>query len=140
MAEFLAVFAFDVDGQLEQRASGHTNEKVYWMKAGERISERCAEIGKAAGELVDELCAGSQPENCRQLIHKVKGEHIREIEKDELFDVEFLLHSSTPRSFFLNLTFSLCWALVCSRLRESFCLRDGFSFCLTVFAENSLNA
>ena len=45
LAEFLAVFAFDVDGQLEQRASGHTNEKVYWMKAGERIGERCAEIG-----------------------------------------------------------------------------------------------
>jgi len=76
----------------------------------------------------------------RQLIHKVEGEHIREIEKDELFDVEFFLHSSTPRSFVLTLTFSLCWALDCSLLRESFCLRDCFSFCLTVLAENSLNA
>ena len=47
---------------------------------------------------------------------------------------------ATPRSFVLTLTFSLCWALDCSLLRESFCLRDCFSFCLTVLAENSLNA
>ena len=138
MAEFLAVFAFDVDGQLEQCASCHTNEKVYRVEAGERIGKCCAEIGKAAGELVNKLRTGSQPEDRRQLIHKVEGEHIREIEKDELFDVEFFLHSSTPRSFVL--TFSLCWALDCSLLRESFCLRDCFSFCLTVLAENSLNA
>ena len=140
MAEFLAVFAFDVDGQLEQCASCHTNEKVYRVEAGERIGKRCAEIGKAAGELVNKLRTGSQPEERRQLIHKVEGEHIREIEKDELFEVEFFLHSSTPRSFVLTLTFSLCWALDCSLLRESFCLRDCFSFCLTVLAENSLNA
>ena len=110
------------------------------MEAGERIGKRCAEIGKAAGELVNKLRTGSQSEDRRQLIHKVEGEHIREIEKDELFDVAFLFHSSTPRSFVLTLTFSLCWALDCSLLRESFCLRDCFSFCLTVLAENSLNA
>ena len=60
--------------------------------------------------------------------------------EDELLDVECLSHSSTPRSLVLTLTFSLCWALDCSLLRESFCLRDCFSFCLTVLAENSLNA
>ena len=140
MAEFLAVFAFDVDGQLEQRTSGHADEKVYRVEARKRIGKRCAEIGKASGELVDELCAGSQTEDCRQLIHKVEGEHIRKIEKDELLDVECLSHSSTPRSLVLTLTFSLCWALDCSLLRESFCLRDCFSFCLTVLAENSLKA
>ena len=118
----------------------HTNEKVYRVEAGERIGKCSTEIGKAPGELVYELRAGSQPEDRRQLIHKVEGEYIRKVEKDKLLEVEFFRHSSAPRSFFLNLTFSLCWVLVCSRLRESFCLRDGFSFCFTVFAENSLNA
>jgi len=50
LAEFLAVFSLHVDSQLEQRTSGHTDEKVYRMKAGERIGKRCAEIGKAPGE------------------------------------------------------------------------------------------
>ena len=84
------------------------DEKIYRVEARKWVGKRCAEVGKAAGELVDELCAGSQTEDCRKLIHKVEGEHIRKIEKDELFDVEFLSHSSTPRSFVFTLTFSLC--------------------------------
>ena len=110
------------------------------MKLGSGVGKRCAEIGKASGELVVELSAGSQSKDRRQLIHKIEGEHIGEVEKDDPLYIKLLSHSSTPRSFVLTLTFSLCCALACSRLRESFCLREGLSFCLTVLAENSLKA
>ena len=58
------------------------------------------------------------------------------------YGIDYALKKDTseqpPRYLVLTLTFSLCWALDCSLLRESFCLRDCFSLWLTVLAENFL--
>ena len=81
------------------------------MKAGQRICEGSAEHGKAVCQLVDELCAGSETKYGGNLIRKVEGEDIREVQKNELLHIGFV-HSSTPRSLVLTLTFSLCCALL----------------------------
>ena len=81
------------------------------MKAGQRICEGSAEHGKSVCQLVDELRAGCKSEHGGNLIRKVEGEDIREVQKNELLHIGFV-HSSTPRSLVLTLTFSLCCALL----------------------------
>ena len=111
LPELLAVLAFDVDRQLEQRTGNQTDEQINRMKAGQRICEGSAEHGKAVCQLVDELRAGCKSEHGGNLIRKVEGEDIREVQKNELLHIGFV-HSSTPRSLVLTLTFSLCCALL----------------------------
>ena len=60
LPELLAVLAFDVDRQLEQRTGNQTDEQIDGMKAGQRICKGRAEHGKAVCQLVDELRAGSE--------------------------------------------------------------------------------
>ena len=60
---------------------------------------------------VDELRAGGETKHGGDLIRKVEGEDIREVQKNELLHIGFV-HSSTPRSLVLTLTFSLCCALL----------------------------
>ena len=81
------------------------------MKAGKRICKGSAEHGKAVCQLVDELRAGGETKHGGDLIRKVEGEDIRKVQKDELLHIGFV-HSSTPRSLVLTLTFSLCCALL----------------------------
>ena len=111
LPELLAVLAFDVDRQLEQRTGNQTDEQIDGMKAGQRICKGRAEHGKAVCQLVDELRAGSETKHGGDLIRKVKGKDIREVQKNELLHIGFV-HSSTPRSLVLTLTFSLCCALL----------------------------
>lgn len=118
----------------------NADEQVNRMEAGQRICKCCPEVGKASGELVDQLSSGSKSEHRSNFVHEIEREHIREVEKNEAFGVELLFHSSTPRSLVLTLTFSLCLALDCSCSWESLRRREGLSFCLTVLAENSLKA
>ena len=70
-----------------------------------------AEHGKAVCQLVDELCAGGETKHGGDLIRKVEGEDIRKVQKNEFLHIGFV-HSSTPRSLVLTLTFSLCCALL----------------------------
>ena len=81
------------------------------MKAGQRICKGRAEHGKAVCQLVDELCAGSETKHGGDLIREVEGEDIRKVQKNEFLHIGFV-HSSTPRSLVLTLTFSLCCALL----------------------------
>ena len=81
------------------------------MKAGQRICKGRAEHGKAVCQLVDERCAGGETKHGGDLIREVEGEDIRKVQKNELLHIG-LVHSSTPRSLVLALTFSLCCALL----------------------------
>ena len=81
------------------------------MEAGQRICEGSAKHGKAVCQLVDERRAGGKTKHGGNLIRKVEGEDIRKVQKNELLHVGFV-HSSTPRSLALTLTFSLCCALL----------------------------
>ena len=81
------------------------------MKAGERIGEGSIEHGKAVCQLVYELRTGSETKHGGDLIRKIEGEDIRKVQKNELLRIR-LVHSSTPRSLVLTLTFSLCCALL----------------------------
>ena len=111
LPELLAVFALDVNRQLEQHASRQTDEQINGMKAGQWICEGSAERGKAVCQLVDELRARCKSEHGGNLIRKVEGEDIRKVQKNELLHIGFV-HSSTPRSLVLTLTFSLYCALL----------------------------
>ena len=48
------------------------------------------EVGKAACELFHKRTAGCQPEDCRNLIHEIEGEHIRKVEQDQPFHATFM--------------------------------------------------
>ena len=111
LPELFAAFALDIDRQLEQRTGNQTDEQIDGMKAGQRICKGRAEHGKAVCQLVDECCAGSETKHSGDLIRKVEGEDIRKVQKNELLHIG-LVHSSTPRSLVLTLTFSLCCALL----------------------------
>ena len=111
LPELLAVLAFDVDRQLEQRTGNQTGEQINGMKAGQRICEGSAEHGKSVCQPVDERRAGCKAEHSGDLIRKVEGKDIRKVQKNELLHIG-LVHSSTPRSLVLTLTFSLCCALL----------------------------
>ena len=111
MPELLAVLTLDVDCQLEQRTGNQTDEQINGIKAGQRICKGRTEHGKAICQLVDECCAGSETKHSGDLIRKVEGEDIRKVQKNELLHIG-LVHSSTPRSLVLTLTFSLCCALL----------------------------
>ena len=49
------------------------------MKAGQGISKRTTEIGKASRELLDHLRSGCQSKNGGDLIYEVEREYIREV-------------------------------------------------------------
>ena len=81
------------------------------MKAGQRICKGSAEYSKAVCKFVNELRTGSETKHGSDLIRKVESEDIREVQKNEFLHIGFV-HSSTPRSLVLTLTFSLCCALL----------------------------
>ena len=102
-AEFLCVFALDIDRQPNGDGGSNAHAQVNEMKAGDKGVERRVQAGHNVQELRRSVRTGSQPHRLADLGGQQRDEHIRNIGKDELFDVD-LLHRSSSFRFVLSTT------------------------------------
>ena len=102
-AEFLCVFALDIDRQPNGDGGGNAHAQVNGMKAGDKGVERRVQAGHNVQQLRGSVRTGSQPHRLADLGGQQRDEHIRNIGKDELFDVD-LLHRSSSFRFVLSTT------------------------------------
>lgn len=102
-AEFLCVFALDIDRQPNGDGGGNAHAQVNGMKAGDKGVKRRVQAGHNVQQFRRSVRTGSQPHRLADLGGQQCDEHIRNIGKDELFDVD-LLHRSSSFRFVLSTT------------------------------------
>ena len=102
-AKFLGVFALDIDRQPNGDGGGNAHAQVNGMKAGDKGVKRRVQAGHNVQQLRGSVRTGSQPHRLADLGGQQRDEHIRNIGKDELFDVD-LLHRSGSFRFVLSTT------------------------------------
>ena len=102
-AKFLGVFALDVDGKPDEQGGGNAHAQVDGVEAGDKGVERRVQAGHNVQQLRRSVRTGSQPHRLADLGGQQRDEHIRNIGKDELFDVD-LLHRSSSFRFVLSTT------------------------------------
>lgn len=83
-AEFLGIFALDIDRQSNGDGGGNAHAQVNGMKAGDKGVERRVQAGHNVQQLRRSVRTGSQPHRLADLGGQQRDEHIRNIGKDEL--------------------------------------------------------
>ena len=82
---------------------GNAHAQVNGMKAGDKGVERRVQTGHNVQQLRGSVRTGSQPHRLADLGGQQRDEHIRDVGKNELFDVD-LLHRSSSFRFVLSTT------------------------------------